>query len=860
MSKNFRRSAVALVLATTMLLSSQGVFTAFAVGENETSTAVDVLALEPSQITEGTDVADESGDISETETPEVTEPCDKTEGCTLSKDHEGECQVTPVDPPVENENGEGETQPCDKTEGCTLPNGHEGECVTEPVTPPEEENGEAETYPCEKTEGCTFPNGHEGECVVEENTEDTEDTQEPSEEDIAAAVQAVVDRINSLPTTDDLANYTPTIELKPEDEGYQEAYQAALDAYYSQIKKDVEAARSAYDALTEEQKVAFDATVLAKLTALEELIAMREQANMLPVTEDKTLTVSKSGEYSDIQSAINHIVEYQSTNPDDNSNWTISVESGTWNRFLIPHGVSNITIEGQGNSTIVETLNGSTLNLPSADLHNSDGQGIIIWGANITLKNIKIVSENQTNGIWYASAVGTQDGMWGSSDEINSPITLDNCTFSGAGTGFAIMMQRSSFSIKNCNIENYTEAFYVAGDNFSADNCNITGNTIRNCTFAIHGYYGGNQALNNFVISNNHISGNSSRFSVIAILDQSNTGAVNLDISENTFSYTIVGGINQPTGTMGTVMNNNTMNEHSFVADAYWYSSSDYGTTFYAPKQEGKIATWYADPTSEEGQADYEQIKEALEEYGTAGQVIEINAPAQEIFTLAKNAIVIDDYVDAGSLKIEKNVESSTQDPTTFNFTITFTRENGLPLNGYYELINADGNLQTVKLEEGKLSFSLKDGESIIVKDLLPGTHYNVEEEKNDNYTTSSNNAQGDIVANETIVSSFINTSIENPPTPDPTPTPDPDPTPDRPSRPNRDDDDDWEPLPDAPVKDKPEKVEVETEVPEETETPAPEQPEKHNPETGDTTTAFAAMALAAVSLGGVVLLGRKKK
>ena len=752
MSKKFRRSAVALVLAATMVLSSQGVLTAFA----DTTPSAEVSAESAYK-----QIVDEGND----------------DELTIGQSDENENQ---------NENSSPSTSTADNS-------------------------------------------------------------------------AAVVEQINSLPTTDDLANYTPTIELKPEDEGYQEAYQAALDAYYSQIKKDVEAARSAYDALTEEQKAAFDATVLAKLTALEELIAMREQANMLPVTEDKTLTVSKSGEYSDIQSAINHIVEYQSTNPDDNSNWTISVESGTWNRFLIPHGVSNITIEGQGNSTIVETLNGSTLNLPSADLHNSDGQGIIIWGANITLKNIKIVSENQTNGIWYASAVGTQDGMWGSSDEINSPITLDNCTFSGAGT-FAIMMQRSSFSIKNCNIENYTEAFYVAGDNFSADNCNITGNTIRNCTFAIHGYYGGNQALNNFVISNNHISGNSSRFSVIAILDQSNTGAVNLDISENTFSYTIVGGINQPTGTMGTVMNNNTMNEHSFVADAYWYSSSDYGTTFYAPKQEGKIATWYADPTSEAGQADYEQIKEALEEYGTAGQVIEINAPAQEIFTLAKNAIVIDDYVDAGSLKIEKNVESSTQDPTTFNFTITFTRENGLPLNGYYELINADGNLQTVKLEEGKLSFSLKDGESIIVKDLLPGTHYNVEEEKNDNYTTSSNNAQGDIVANETIVSSFINTSIENPPTPDPTPTPDPDPTPDRPSRPNRDDDDDWEPLPDVPVKDKPEKVEVETEVPEETETPTTEQPDKYNPETGDTTTVFAAMALAAVSLGGVVLLGRKKR
>ena len=42
MSKKLKRSAVALVLAATMVFSSQGVLTAFAVGENETSTAVDV--------------------------------------------------------------------------------------------------------------------------------------------------------------------------------------------------------------------------------------------------------------------------------------------------------------------------------------------------------------------------------------------------------------------------------------------------------------------------------------------------------------------------------------------------------------------------------------------------------------------------------------------------------------------------------------------------------------------------------------------------------------------------------------------------------------------------------------------------
>ena len=280
MSKKLKRSAVALVLAATMVFSSQGVLTAFAAGENKTSTAVDVLALEPSQITEGTDVADESGDISETETPEVTEPCDKTEGCTLSKDHEGECQVTPVDPPVENENGEGETQPCTKTEGCTLENGHEGECVTEPVTPPEEENGEGETKPCEKTEGCTLPNGHEGECVVEENTEDTEDTQEPSEEDVAAA-KNVSDLIGALPEASTLDPETTDVE--------------ALTA-------QVKAAREAYDKLTDAQKALVEKAVLDKLVALEGALEGLQQVETVP--EESTVAMIGTDKYTSLNDAI----------------------------------------------------------------------------------------------------------------------------------------------------------------------------------------------------------------------------------------------------------------------------------------------------------------------------------------------------------------------------------------------------------------------------------------------------------------------------------------------------------------------------------------------------------------------------
>ena len=239
MSKKLKRSAVALVLAATMVFSSQGVLTAFAVGENETSTAVDVSALGPILDKEETVVVEGPGNTDETETPEVTESCDKTEGCTLSKGHDGECVTEPVTPP-EEENGENETQPCTKTEGCTLENGHEGECVTEPVTPPEEENGEGETKPCEKTEGCTLPNGHEGECVVEENTEDTEDTQEPSEEDVAAA-KNVSDLIGALPEASTLDPETTDVEA---------------------LAAQVKAAREAYDKLTDAQKALVEKAVL----------------------------------------------------------------------------------------------------------------------------------------------------------------------------------------------------------------------------------------------------------------------------------------------------------------------------------------------------------------------------------------------------------------------------------------------------------------------------------------------------------------------------------------------------------------------------------------------------------------------
>lgn len=259
-------------------------------------------------------------------------------------------------------------------------------------------------------------------------------------------------------------------------------------------------------------------------------------------------------------------------------------------------------------------------------------------------------------------------------------------------------------------------------------------------------------------ITGNTISGSSDRFAVIAVLDQANSGAVQVDISDNTFSYTIVGGINQEDDVMVSALTSNKMNDHSFVADAYWYAADNYGTRFYAPKEAGKIATWYANPISGAGSID--AIEGALDDYGTAGQFIEINAPAQEIFTIAKNAIVIHEYVDAGDLKIEKVVPGATESTVDFEFTVKLTRKDGRVLNGRYDYIDPDGNTQTVTLENGSFTVAMGAGESITVKDLLPGTKYEVTESENNSYVSSSENAVGSI-NNDTVTVTFTNTEKE---------------------------------------------------------------------------------------------------
>lgn len=459
--------------------------------------------------------------------------------------------------------------------------------------------------------------------------------------------------------------------------------------------------------------------------------------------EAKTISIADSTDPGAIQKAIDYIATKEVT-----SGWTITVGSGTYNRFSII-GINDLTIEGADrNRVVVETLT------EAASDGGRDSGGINAFGSNITIRNMTITAGNVKSPS-FSAAVSNHDGAVGGA---GYSLTVENCTIAGSGLGDAFLFDSPAFTVNYCDISGFEQAIEFYGDNFAADNCNVTNNTVRDCTYAVHGYFGKGVAQKPMTITGNTISGSSDRFAVIAVLDQANSGAVQVDISGNTFSYTIVGGINQEDDVMVSALTSNKMNDHSFVADAYWYAADDYGTRFYAPKEAGKIATWYADPTSGAGSID--AIEGALDDYGTAGQFIEINAPAQEIFTIAKNAIVIDEYVDAGDLKIEKVVPGATESTVDFEFTVKLTREDGRVLNGRYDYIDPDGNTQTVTLENGSFTVAMGAGESITVKDLLPGTKYEVTESENNSYVSSSENAVGSI-NNDTVTVTFTNTEKE---------------------------------------------------------------------------------------------------
>ena len=212
---------------------------------------------------------------------------------------------------------------------------------------------------CTKTEGCTLTDGHEGDCQFADADDSAEET--------AALIEA-------LPTAEEAAAYEPELELSEDDEGYNDAYNCAVEEYFSELETKVKAARAAYNALSEEGKAALDSALLGKLEELESLF--RVNAALLSGEAEQTAKIGEGDAavyYATLAEAITH------AKSGDTVTLLKDVEEG-----------SGIIVEGETQRTLTIDFAGYTYTVTgnfagSAGTQNQCFQ--LLKGSDITMKN-----------------------------------------------------------------------------------------------------------------------------------------------------------------------------------------------------------------------------------------------------------------------------------------------------------------------------------------------------------------------------------------------------------------------------------------------------------------------------------------
>lgn len=104
--------------------------------------------------------------------------------------------------------------------------------------------------------------------------------------------------------------------------------------------------------------------------------------------------------------------------------------------------------------------------------------------------------------------------------------------------------------------------------------------------------------------------------------------------------------------------------------------------------------------------------------------------------------------VQVGTLSVTKHVEGEVNSTRNFTFTVKLGGSGA----------NLTGTYGDMKFSNGEATFTLADGQTKTASNLPAGATYTVTEEPNDNYTTTSENAEGTIAKDATSQASFTNT------------------------------------------------------------------------------------------------------
>ena len=329
--------------------------------------------------------------------------------------------------------------------------------------------------------------------------------------------------------------------------------------------------------------------------------------------ESKTAVADAKDGAGDIQEAINQIA-----GNGNKDGWTIKIKSGTYDRFTIPADFKNITVEGEKNSVI------QVMNAPVASSF-CDAGGINAFGSNITLKGLTINAGNVLTDKFTAAISNHNDAVGGG----NFSLHVENCTIKGTDSQLAdgILFDSPGFDVKNCKISGFKQAVDFFGDNFVVPKSGnmVSGNTVRDCSFVLHGYFGGGSDGGVLSFKNNKVTGTDDLRAKVVIEDQRNTGAVCANISGNTFVNALVGLVNlrEDGKTISPVLTSNEMGANSFYVEAVEPGTIDFYATYHAPENsEGRwrvtgIEDIDAGLNPDGSKAKIEELVEAANESGS---------------------------------------------------------------------------------------------------------------------------------------------------------------------------------------------------------------------------------------------------
>lgn len=309
-------------------------------------------------------------------------------------------------------------------------------------------------------------------------------------------------------------------------------------------------------------------------------------------TTNKVLNVNKAVNgteegvtYRTIQEAINYI-----DTQDDKTNWTIKVAAGEYDRFTVLNGLDNLIVRAAAGANVtVSVYDGSKAPAETSGAY-PDTAGVSIREASgVTLEGLAFKSGEQ-EVVWPSDSPVPAGAVsnYTQSTQKGDNVVVRNCSFNGKALDIGVFINTGTtkFTVTGCSFVGMKEAISMYGDGTLMGGATVTGNTFTNCSFAIHGYYGGTGDAGILTFANNTVTGNDT-YSKIVIQDQTNTGAIKADVRSNTLTNAIVGLINlrESGETVSDVLLNNTFAKNSFYVEAVEPGTIEFYTTYQAPTQ-----------------------------------------------------------------------------------------------------------------------------------------------------------------------------------------------------------------------------------------------------------------------------------